>query len=397
MKPLPEIRPAPRQRTRVLLLADEAMSDGAQRQIVHLARGLDRRRFEPTVLHACQPAPDLARELDDAGVPGLRLPRHGRVDPDFLLRLVRTLRAGRYDVMHGFALPGELWGAVARRFVPAVRRPVLLSSLRGGCEDYSPWQWRLKRWVSAQSRGIVANSLAAARLAGTRMGLPVEAVELVCDGVVPAPPPPQARQRVRQELGLCPTTPLALFAGRLAEPANLPTLLRAMQQLQGARPELRLAIAGDGPLRPWLEREIAALGLRQRVCLLGERADLADLRAAANFLVRPSLREATSGVVLEAMASGLPVIASRGGGNAELIEHERTGLLFDARDAGALARAMATLACDGPLRLRLAAAARARVQQSHGVASMVRAIERRYDAALDQRPFPAASLARTTG
>lgn len=396
MKPLPEIRQPGAQRLRVLLLTDEMEVGGTQRQIVHIARGLDRQRFDPAVLYFRSPSV-FVDELEDAGVPVIQVPKRGRFDPDFLLRLVRVLRAGRFDVMHCFAFSGELWGAVARRFLPAAQRPVLLSSVRGTYEWYAPWQWRLKRWVSGQSQAVIANSAAGADYARLKMGLPDDAIELVYNGVSVPPPGPQARSRVRGELGLGPATPLALFVGRLVEHKNLPTLLQAMRQLQEGPLGLRLAIAGDGPLRGAVEHEIQALGLQQRVQLLGERKDISDLMAAASFLVLPSLREGLSNVILEAMTAGLPVIASRRGGNIELIEHERTGLLFDAPDAAALAQAMASLACDGAQRLRLAAAARARAQQHHSVPAMVRAIERHYAAAHGQRPFPAASLARTTG
>lgn len=397
MKPLPDTRLPDPHRIRVLLLTDEMEVGGTQRQIVHIARQLDRRRFEPTVLYFRNPSV-FVDELEAAGVPAVQIEKRSRLDLHFLGGLVRELGAGCYDVMHCFSFSGELWGALARRLVPAQRRPVLLSSVRGTYEWYSPLQWRLKRWVSGESRRIIANSAAGADYARARMGLPEGAIELVYNGVA-APPPcgPQARSRVRESLGVGPATPLALFVGRLVEHKNLPTLLQAMRLLPEAGPGLQLAIAGDGPLRAALAQEIEALGLEGRVRLLGERNDVPDLMAAANFLVLPSFREGLSNVILEAMMAGLPVIASRRGGNLELVEHDRTGLLFDAPDAQALADAMTELASEPSLRLRLAAAARARVQEHHSVAAMVRAFERHYAAAFAERPAPAVRLASTAG
>lgn len=384
-------------KTRVLLLTDEMEVGGTQRQIVHIAKGLDRRRFEPSVLFFRNRS-FFADELEAAGVPVIQVEKRGRIDLRFVRELAGRLREGRYDVLHCFAFSGELWGSVARRMVPAQQRPVLLSSVRGTYEWYSPLQWRIKRWVSSQSSAIIANSGAGAAYAHEKMSLPEGAIDIVYNGVEMPSIPAHGVEQVRRSLGVDERTSLGLFVGRLIVHKNIPTLLRACKLLQDRRAPLRMAIAGEGPMRAELEEQIRALGLESTVLMLGQRSDVGALMAAADFVVLPSFREGLSNVILEAMMSGKPVIASRAGGNVELVEHERTGLLFDIEDAPALADAMQSLAQDPARRAFLAEGGQARANERYSVPAMVRAIENHYaEAAQQRRAGPVMSARRTVG
>ena len=360
-------------KTRVLLLTDEMEVGGTQRQIVHIARHLDRDRFEPAVLFFRNPS-FFVGELEQAGVRVIQVPKRGRLDVGFVWRLVQTLRRERYDVMQCFAFSGELWGAVARRLLPRARRPALISSVRGVYEWYSAGHWRIKRWVSGQSERVIANSRMGAAYACERMGLPAEAIRVSYNGVQAE----QGAPRLRAELAVPAHGTLVLFVGRLVVHKDVPTLLQAVAALKGRVPGLRLAIAGDGPLQAELAAAVQRQGLDDVVHLLGQRDDVPDLIASADVLVLPSLREGLSNVILEGMMGGRPVVASRAGGNVELIEHDRSGLLFDVGDAQALAAALERLAGDGALRARLGDGARQRAQAEFSIPAMVQAYEKHY-------------------
>lgn len=364
-------------RLRVLLLTDEMEVGGTQRQIVHIARHLDRSRFEPVVLFFRNPS-FFVTELEQAGVRVLQVEKQGRVDPGFVWRLVRTLRQERFDVMQCFAFSGELWGAVARRLLPRRERPALVSSVRGVYEWYAGFHWRIKRWVTAQSERVIANSRMGADYAAERMGLPASAVRVTYNGVQATPPRPGRAGALREELGVPPGGMLVLFVGRLVVHKDVPTLLDAVARLRERLPGLRVALAGDGPLHAELQARIAALSLQAVVRLLGQRDDVAELIDAADALVLPSLREGLSNVILEGMMGGKPVVASRAGGNVELIEHDRSGLLFDVGQAPALAEAIERLAHDASLRQRLGAGARQRAEAAFSIPSMVQAYEQHY-------------------
>ncbi|MDA2808113.1 glycosyltransferase family 4 protein [Nocardiopsis suaedae] len=152
----------------------------------------------------------------------------------------------------------------------------------------------------------------------------------------PLAPPERPRKRVRAELGVGPDRPLLLVVARLAAQKGLEVLLDAVPKAVagGARP--LVAIAGEGPLRPELERRIREGGVPVR--LLGHRTDVADLLAAADAFILPSRWEGPSLVVMEALRAGLPVVATRVGGIADL--YEDCALLVPPGDPGALAAAV---------------------------------------------------------
>src|SRR5690606_6027569 len=134
----------------------------------------------------------------------------------------------------------------------------------------------------------------------------------------------------------------------------------------------RTALAGSGPLRGALQARVGELGLACDVRFLGERRDARELMQAADFLVLPSRDEGLSNVLLEAMAAGRAVLATRVGGNAELVEDGITGLLFDCGDAAALTAALERIVADPAWRAGLGDAARARVLDRYSPAVLAR-------------------------
>lgn len=165
----------------------------------------------------------------------------------------------------------------------------------------------------------------------------------------------------------------ALFAGRLSPEKGVDVLVEAFEQLDG----VQLVVAGDGPERERLER--AALGDRMELLGFVSQAELGHRLDGASMLVMPSRREGFGVVALEAMARGVPVVASRVGGLARLVEHERTGLLVPPGDASALRAAIERLRDDPALCSRLGAMARARASEQYGwdrvTAAMLEAYE----------------------
>ena len=374
--------PEAQRKIRVLIVTDEMEVGGTQRQIVHMAMGLDRNRFEPTVLYFRNRS-FFVDQLEQAGVPVLRVDKRGRIDPAFIQRLRQIVGDGHYDVMHCFALTGELWGAVVHTLLAPARRPVLLTSIRNTFDWDRPLHRGIKQWVMRRSWRVVANSEAGARSAQQSMRLPPGLIRVIYNGVTVPEPEPQAAAGVNTRLGVAPNTPLILFVGRLVAQKDVSTLLRAMARLREARGVL--LIAGIGPLHQALEAQAAALGVGDRVRFLGQRDDTSALMSAATMVVLPSLVEGLSNVVLESMMCGRTVIASRTGGNVELVEHERTGLLFDVGDDASLAACMQRLVDDPGLGITLGQAARDKAMSAFSVPAMVAAFEAQYEEAVQGR------------
>jgi glycosyltransferase involved in cell wall biosynthesis len=147
-------------------------------------------------------------------------------------------------------------------------------------------------------------------------------------------------------------------------------LIRAFAVASAQRPSV-LLIVGDGPLRVELEALGRGLGLDDRVRLLGDRQDVAQILRALDCFVLPSVGEGISNAILEAMATALPVVATRVGGNVELVEDGETGLLVEVGQPEALVRALECYLGDAGIARKHGAAARARVEREFGLARML--------------------------
>ena len=166
-----------------------------------------------------------------------------------------------------------------------------------------------------------------------------------------------------------PTGP-AVVVARLTAEKDVQNLLRAVRQVVDVLPQFRLEIAGDGPCRAELERLAAELGIGDRVRFLGEVRDVPALLARARLFVLPSQTEGISLTILEAMASGLPVVTTKVGGNPEIVE-SGTGVLVPPRDPAALAHGILRVAGNPDEALFLGRAARRRVETHFDVRKMV--------------------------
>lgn len=164
---------------------------------------------------------------------------------------------------------------------------------------------------------------------------------------------------------------IVLTAGRLTPVKDIPTLLKAFALLQKEMPNAQLWVAGDGPERSALEQLTHHLQLQEQVRFLGQREDLSQLMAQANIYVQSSLFEGISNTLLEAMASGLPIVATEVGGNSELIMHRQHGFLVPKKAPIQLADAMISVASSPGLKRQLAHASRLRAQTYFDLNSMI--------------------------
>lgn len=285
---------------------------------------------------------------------------------DFARRSGRWLRQHRseLDVVHVNGYITDAPGDVnAAHFVHGawLRSPAHTSRVHRNAYGayhflFSLLNARLERNAFAQARQVVAIS-GRVRRELMQIGVPERKIEVIPNGVDGEEfrPGPPDRRALRAALDLPAGVPLALFVGNLRVPLkNLDTVLRALAQTPG----LHLAVAGElaGSPYPAMARQ---LGLTERVHWLGFRRDVNALMRAADLLVFPSRYEPFALVILEAMASGLPLITASTVGAAELVTPDCGLIVDDPEDADTLAQAMRELSADAPRRLRMGCAARA--------------------------------------
>jgi len=354
---------------KVLQLIPTLDRSGAEKQMVLLAKGLPRDRFRVEVAALTRLGP-LEAELVEAGVSVTSIAKRHKVDPLALGRLVRFLRAGRFDVVQTWIYAADTYGRVAARRarVPVVVTAEMAVDLWKGRSERA-----VDRFLSRWTDRVVGNSQAVVDFYRS-VGIPSEKLAMIPSGIADDEPPPAVDPAgVRVELGLAPDAPLALFVGRLAEQKGVADLLAALDLLQHVRPDLRTLIVGDGPLRGRLEATARAFRLVNppRALFLGHRSDVPRLLAACDVLVLPSYYEGMPNVVLEAMRFRKPVVATAAPGTTEVVVADETGLLVPLRNPPALAQAIRRVVADPILAHRLGEAGRTRVEAEFGVDRMV--------------------------
>lgn len=332
---------------RVVHVASGREWRGGQRQVWLLARALAR-RADVTQLVVTGRGTELARRLEAAGVPTLTPVWTGALDSRALLATLRA--ADRRSILHAHdshALSlAALTGGGLRTPLVATRR-VDFPLRRMGF-------WRFATRIIAVSTAV--------RDALIASGVPAGKVTVVHDGIAVGEVARTAPLDARPGLGIAPGTPLAIATGALVGHKDHATLVRAAHIASATRPDLRWVIAGQGPLRPALEALVRELGLEDRVYLLGEVPDAVRLVAAADLFVMPSAMEGLGTSVLDAMALGIPVVATRAGGIPEVLRGG-AGLLVDPGDPGALASAVLRVLADSALQQSLTLRAREAVDR----------------------------------
>jgi glycosyltransferase involved in cell wall biosynthesis len=310
------------------------------------------------------------RSLGLAGWPSLR-------DAGALAAIIREARP---DLVHALMYQAiQLCRFVKRRSGVPFR---LVSSPRVNYRTRSIWSLLVDRWLRGADDLLIAESEASRDFLTRRLGYAAERVRTVHNGVeLPEVPSAAERKRARLQLGLREDETLLLAMGRLDEQKGPRVLVEAAARLKRGR-KPRCAIIGDGPWRDRLRAQVARLGLQRVVQLPGERGDVRSWLSAGDIFVLPSLWEGLPNALLEAMALGLPVAASRVDGVCEAVADGRDGLLVPPGDPAALAQALASLMDDAGLRLRLGRAARARVAGDFTLTAMLSGHENAYQQVL---------------
>jgi glycosyltransferase involved in cell wall biosynthesis len=392
---------------------------GTERQMTELIRRLDPERFAVHV--ACfekggawlPRVAERAASIAEFPIRGFARPATFRA----LLHFASWCRQQRIAVVQTcdlyaniFGLPGAVLAGV----------PVRIGSRRELNPDKTAGQILLQRQAYRCATTVVANS-SAARTMLQQEGLPDARIAVIPNGIDTSAFTRRSHPDVAQIAGLPAVAAQAMslpaVAARAmglpavaAEPrrrvitvANLrpekshETLIAAAAQVAADFPDVQFQIVGDGPRRSELEGLVRARGLERTVVFLGHREDIPALLGAADVFVLPSKSEAFPNGAIEAMASGLPVIASAVGGLLDLIEPDRTGLLVPAGDAEALAAALRRLFSDPVLAGRLGEAAQAQVRQRYSFERMVASFEELYTTGLAARQTAGAHRAQAAG
>ena len=287
-----------------------------------------------------------------------------------LWRLWKLLRRERFDAIETFTHDSNIPGLLLARLAGV---PARIASYHGKFERLSRWREKLHAWLinNGIAQAVVAVS-GRTRQVAIEEGIAEERIVVIPNGVTPFDIASVNQQETRKRLGLDPNDMFLLSVGRLVYPKGHEFLVKAMTNVTANFSNAQAGICGEGPLRPQLESQIMKSNLADHVRLLGEWADIAPVLAVADIFILPSRWEGLPMALLEAMAVGLPVIATRVEGVEETITDGVDGLLVPPEDSDELALAIVSLLEDPELRKKIGAAARARVLQHYTTEAMCR-------------------------
>lgn len=342
-------------RPRILLAVTLAESGGAQSYVSLLLPALIEHFDVVVAAHGSGPLIDASTSAGAkfVSLEHVRRPINPWRDALGFIELVRLCRRERPDIFHANSSKAGVLGRLAA-FVTGV--PVRIftahgwafSARSGFASSVYLWAERLLRRAATSIICVSENERAVGLAAGA---CDAQRTVVIRNGVdLNASPAADSN-----------SPPLLVSVGRMKEPKDFPTLVRALARID--HDSFQAIVVGDGPARADIARELELLGLDDVVQLLGDRRDVPDLLARADLFVLSTTSEGLPMSILEAMAAGLPVVASAVGGVAELVVHGETGRLVPARDPDALAEALRGLIADGQLRRRLGRAGRLRVEE----------------------------------
>ena len=373
-------RPAPAPhpgRPRVLILTVGFNIGGAEQLVLTTAPRLQRDGFEVNV--ACLNGWGvLGDELDARGVRAIALGARGVWDLRVFGRLLSMLRRDRIQVLGGHLF----WANLVARVVGRLASVPVIVTTHHDSFSWMRWYQRLaERLTAPMSDAVTTCSESVRRDAIETFGLGTGQVRTLRNAIeIPDPIPDHvSRERVRRELGASADDLLVGTLGRLSEPKKgLAVFLKAARLLSREFPRIRFAIVGEGPARASLEEHAAREGVSHCTMFPGLRRDVPEVMRAFDLLVQPSLWEGFGLTLVEAMAVGTPVVASRVGGIPEAIADGVTGLLVPPGDPQALASACASVLKDRGRAAQMGRAGIDRARAEFGIERLVREIEDLY-------------------
>jgi glycosyltransferase involved in cell wall biosynthesis len=351
-----------------VLLADDRLGyeraglHGGGRFMITLTRAMLERGIDVTAVLLRDPG-ELRASVGD--LPFVFLGRH-EFDPRTLTDLVSLVRRHNVDLLHVQGHGASMFGRLAGMLT---RRPVIVhvhADYRLSPKGYPSYVRMADRGLGRATVKVLAISEAIRTFAIDVQGYRPEQVEVLYNPIDLGrfqPPTPQERLAVRAELGLGMAAPVVVTVGRLDKLKGVDVQVEAWPRVAAACAGATLLVVGDGPERQTLELQATAKASDGSIRFLGRRSDVERLLRAADVAVLSSRQEGLGLSLLEAMATGIPVVATRVGGIPEIVSEDRNGLLVPPDDAVALSEAIIRLLSDDSSRQRMSREAQVTVQR----------------------------------
>jgi len=384
-----------RSRPRILNLLTSFIYGGTERQATELLKRIDLDRFDVRLASLKSEGTlyaQIAERFPSAPVFRLTSFYNANACRQYL-RLRDLLIREQIDLVHAHDFYSGMLGVIAGRLAGV---PVLASQRHLRLSDRRIHEWG-QRFINRAAHKVLVNSEAIKEQILATSGVPEEKIVVVRNGLITSEDEAAGcnpnghrhstaaeclwapREEICRELGLSGDAKLVGMVGRLEPVKGHRYFIEAAAQVAHEHPSAHFLLVGDGQLQGEIRQQAARLGIADRLHLLGYRKDAARIVSAFDLSVLASLHEGLPNTVLEAMAAGVPVVATAVGGTNELITEGETGYLAPPADADTLAQRISWALAHEEERTRIAASARQAVRLNYGMSRMVSEVERLYD------------------
>ena len=365
----------------ILFLSTSSGPGGAERVISTLSAALNT-QHRGIILGLFRPG-WLQTECQRLGVETIIIPLSGPLHLGWFLECIRVVRRERVVLIHAHEFSAIVYGWI----VSLIARIPFVGTIHGKNYFWEKARRRLAYRLIARTGTLVAVSEDLKRFISEKVGIPVRRLRVIYNGITPAPPVEESEiERCRSELGIKSGDTVLGAVGSLYPVKGHRFLLDAMPIVLQRFPNTVLIMAGRGELGVSLKEQAKRLGIEEKVRFLGMREDVPRLLALMDVFVLPSLSEGLSMALLEAMAAGKPVVATRVGGNPELVEEGKTGLLVRAEDASNMAGGLVRILGNRSMMRELGVAGAERVLRSFSLDSMAHQYRALYAILIESRP-----------
>ncbi|KKN95063.1 hypothetical protein LCGC14_0181310 [marine sediment metagenome] len=313
--------------------------------------------------------PDIIDGLTKAGCEIVCLDKHRGIDMGFQRRLNRLVKTRSFDVMHAWLMSSGLWGRLAemmtRRRVPTV------VSFRSSEVHTWPGGVGLDRFLDRYADVYICNSLRVRDVWAERLKSDGSDMIVIDNGVDCQKFRPGDQTAMRTALGIDADALVICAVGSMKPAKNWPMFLEVASKVTTGNPKAVFLGIGGGPMLDEMRNRLNELGDADgRIRLLGDRTDVADILRASDLLLSTSVVEGMSNAILEGMASGLPVVATRISGSEELVRHDQTGYLCQSRNLDDAVDRVEAILTDPTLALQMSRAARQVAQEAYSFEQM---------------------------
>ena len=366
---------------RVIHLRGSGAMLGAERVVLELAKSSPRFGYEPLIVAPQAPEaaePELVTQARQAGLRAMTLPCRGRLDWQLFRRIRELAAAEGAELIHSHGYKEDFYALLARTGLPLVATNHNWTRTTARLRLYRLLDARLLRRFD---RVVSVSDPLADEL--TSLGIKPARLHKITNGIdfnaFRAHPAAETRAAQRRELGVAEDATAIGMVGGLRPEKGHRVALRALARLAGEFPQARLIIVGDGQEERVLRELTRTLKLEERVVFAGRRSNIGEILQSLDVFLMPSLTEGLPMALLEAMAAGLPAVASRVGDIPTTVVEGRTGYLVEPDAVDQVAKALRPLLSDATLRHQLGHNARQRVEKGFSSTAMARSYCELYD------------------